>query len=75
MLISGGQALCDDERVCTYAAGTETNPVYLFDKASIEKENAQLCKAYQQNDGILRSYLYVCVYMISYLFDRLCTNY
>nr|CAB3265454.1 RB1-inducible coiled-coil protein 1 [Phallusia mammillata] len=37
MLINGGQALEDDAKVCTYAAGTETNPIYVFDKSSIER--------------------------------------
>ncbi|XP_076804307.1 uncharacterized protein LOC143448435 isoform X1 [Clavelina lepadiformis] len=36
MLINGGQALDDNTKVYTYAAGTETNPIYVFDKAMIE---------------------------------------
>lgn len=36
LLISGGESLEDDERVCKYAAGTDTNPIFLFSLVSIE---------------------------------------
>nr|XP_039270637.1 RB1-inducible coiled-coil protein 1-like [Styela clava] len=55
MLISGGQALSDEERVCSYAAGTESNPVYLFDKGCIEKENLQLQSNYQESNDFAES--------------------
>ncbi|XP_051169507.1 RB1-inducible coiled-coil protein 1 isoform X2 [Leptopilina boulardi] len=35
LLMSGGESLESDARVCSYSAGTDTNPIYLFNKASI----------------------------------------
>ncbi|RWS26796.1 RB1-inducible coiled-coil protein 1-like protein [Leptotrombidium deliense] len=37
LLISGGESLNDDARVCSYsAAGTDTSPIFLFSKSTIE---------------------------------------
>ncbi|KAK7069828.1 Autophagy-related protein 11, partial [Halocaridina rubra] len=36
LLISGGEALDDNLRVCQYSAGTDTNPIFLFSKSTIE---------------------------------------
>ncbi|XP_046746748.1 RB1-inducible coiled-coil protein 1 isoform X2 [Diprion similis] len=36
LLVSGGESLEPNARVCTYSAGTDTNPIYLFSKAAIE---------------------------------------
>lgn len=36
LLVSGGESLDPSARVCSYSAGTDTNPIYLFSKASIE---------------------------------------
>jgi len=36
LLISGGESLDADKRVCEYAAGTDTNPIFLFSITSIE---------------------------------------
>ncbi|KAG8229201.1 hypothetical protein J437_LFUL001073 [Ladona fulva] len=36
LLVSGGESLDPSSRVCSYSAGTDTNPIYLFSKASIE---------------------------------------
>ncbi|XP_029038343.1 RB1-inducible coiled-coil protein 1 isoform X2 [Osmia bicornis bicornis] len=36
LLMSGGESLEPDARVCSYSAGTDTNPIYLFSKAAIE---------------------------------------
>ncbi|XP_058447461.1 RB1-inducible coiled-coil protein 1 isoform X2 [Malaya genurostris] len=30
LLVSGGEILLDDNRVCNYPAGTDTNPIYMF---------------------------------------------
>lgn len=35
LLMSGGESLESEARVCSYSAGTDTNPIYLFNKASI----------------------------------------
>ena len=40
MLISGGESLDNDEKVCKYNAGTDTNPIFLFNLANIENANA-----------------------------------
>ncbi|XP_036148269.1 RB1-inducible coiled-coil protein 1 isoform X1 [Monomorium pharaonis] len=36
LLMSGGECLEPTQRVCSYSAGTDTNPIYLFSKAAIE---------------------------------------
>lgn len=36
LLISGGQSLDPSHRVCSYSAGTDTNPIFMFSKSSIE---------------------------------------
>ncbi|XP_038046178.1 RB1-inducible coiled-coil protein 1-like [Patiria miniata] len=36
LLISGGQSLDPHIRVCSYSAGTDTNPIFLFSKGTIE---------------------------------------
>lgn len=38
LLMSGGESLEPNARVCSYSAGTDTNPIYLFSKAAIEKQ-------------------------------------
>ena len=36
LLVSGGECLDPGSRVCNYAAGTDTNPIFLFNKSNIE---------------------------------------
>ncbi|XP_023233220.1 RB1-inducible coiled-coil protein 1-like [Centruroides sculpturatus] len=36
LLISGGESLNPNDRVCSYSAGTDTNPIFLFSKSAIE---------------------------------------
>ncbi|XP_014260656.1 RB1-inducible coiled-coil protein 1 isoform X2 [Cimex lectularius] len=36
LLVSGGECLEPNVRVCSYSAGTDTNPIFLFSKSSIE---------------------------------------
>ena len=36
LLSSGGKALDPTHRVCSYSAGTDTNPIFLFCKTTIE---------------------------------------
>ena len=36
LLISGGESLDSEERVCKYSAGTDTNPIFLFSMLNIE---------------------------------------
>ncbi|XP_076291069.1 autophagy-related 17 isoform X2 [Lasioglossum baleicum] len=38
LLMSGGESLKPDARVCSYSAGTDTNPIYLFSKAAIQDQ-------------------------------------
>ncbi|KAK0161341.1 hypothetical protein PV327_009821 [Microctonus hyperodae] len=38
LLMSGGECLEPQARVCSYSAGTDTNPIYLFSKAAIESQ-------------------------------------
>ena len=51
MLINGGQALDDNTKVYTYAAGTETNPIYVFDKAMIEGSYVSPKSNFRDNNG------------------------
>ncbi|XP_017754917.1 PREDICTED: RB1-inducible coiled-coil protein 1 isoform X1 [Eufriesea mexicana] len=39
LLMSGGESLEPNARVCSYSAGTDTNPIYLFSKAAIESQH------------------------------------
>lgn len=39
LLASGGECLDPNVRVCTYSAGTDTNPVFLFTKSLTESPN------------------------------------
>lgn len=39
LLISGGENLDPMSRVCSYSAGTDSNPIFLFSKHSIEAAN------------------------------------
>lgn len=36
LLVSGGECLDPSARVCSYSAGTDTNPIYLFSKSTLE---------------------------------------
>lgn len=38
LLISGGECLADSANVCKYSAGTDTNPIYLFNRSFLEKD-------------------------------------
>ncbi|XP_063236188.1 RB1-inducible coiled-coil protein 1 [Bacillus rossius redtenbacheri] len=38
LLVSGGQTLEPSARVCNYSAGTDTNPIFLFSKCTIESK-------------------------------------
>uniref|UniRef100_T1J8T9 RB1-inducible coiled-coil protein 1 n=1 Tax=Strigamia maritima TaxID=126957 RepID=T1J8T9_STRMM len=38
LLISGGESLDPQTRVGNYSAGTDTNPIYLFSKSSLEED-------------------------------------
>lgn len=41
LLISGGESLNANSRVCSYgAAGTDTSPIFLFSKSTIESQTA-----------------------------------
>lgn len=39
LLMSGGESLEPNARVCSYSAGTDTSPIYLFSKAAIESHH------------------------------------
>ncbi|KAB0797111.1 hypothetical protein PPYR_08105 [Photinus pyralis] len=38
LLVSGGESLDRNARVCSYSAGTDTNPIYLFSRTDIESK-------------------------------------
>ncbi|XP_072297774.1 RB1-inducible coiled-coil protein 1 [Eucyclogobius newberryi] len=35
LVVNGGECMAGDRRVCSYSAGTETNPIFLFNKEMI----------------------------------------
>ncbi|XP_044522248.1 RB1-inducible coiled-coil protein 1 [Gracilinanus agilis] len=35
LVVNGGECMASDRRVCTYSAGTDTNPIFLFNKEMI----------------------------------------
>lgn len=44
LLISGGESLDPTARVCSYnSAGTDTSPIFLFNKSAIESPNLPKC--------------------------------
>ncbi|XP_059142920.1 RB1-inducible coiled-coil protein 1-like [Physella acuta] len=45
LLVSGGHSLKPDQKVMTYGAGADTNPVFLFSKLAIEKQEAPLVRS------------------------------
>uniref|UniRef100_A0A8C6EEZ0 RB1-inducible coiled-coil protein 1 n=1 Tax=Moschus moschiferus TaxID=68415 RepID=A0A8C6EEZ0_MOSMO len=38
LVVNGGECMAADRRVCTYSAGTDTNPIFLFNKEMILSE-------------------------------------
>nr|XP_032825790.1 RB1-inducible coiled-coil protein 1-like [Petromyzon marinus] len=40
LVVSGGECLAGDRRVCSYSAGTDTNPIFLFSKELILHDRA-----------------------------------
>ncbi|XP_071496470.1 RB1-inducible coiled-coil protein 1-like [Diadema antillarum] len=48
LLISGGQNLDPQMRVCSYSAGTDTNPIFLFSKGTIESANPPVVTSMSQ---------------------------
>ncbi|XP_030839330.1 RB1-inducible coiled-coil protein 1 isoform X2 [Strongylocentrotus purpuratus] len=48
LLISGGQSLDPQMRVCSYSAGTDTNPIFLFSKGTIESANPPVTTSVSQ---------------------------
>ncbi|KAH9489904.1 hypothetical protein Btru_056440 [Bulinus truncatus] len=45
LLVSGGHSLKPDQKVMTYGAGADTNPVFLFSKLAIENHEAPLVRS------------------------------
>ncbi|XP_065207804.1 RB1-inducible coiled-coil protein 1 isoform X2 [Planococcus citri] len=41
LLINGGECLADDTKICFYPAGTDTNPIFLFNRAFLESSSVQ----------------------------------
>ncbi|XP_058819964.1 RB1-inducible coiled-coil protein 1 isoform X2 [Topomyia yanbarensis] len=39
LLVSGGEMLLDNNRVCNYTAGTDTNPIYMFSTSLLDAKN------------------------------------
>lgn len=39
LLISGGETLSPTARVCSYSAGTDTNPIFMFSRDDSDQKN------------------------------------
>lgn len=55
LLISGGEPLSRDKLVCSYSAGTDTNPIFLFCKSVIEGATPPAPSIYHGSDIDLSS--------------------
>ncbi|XP_018567229.1 RB1-inducible coiled-coil protein 1 isoform X2 [Anoplophora glabripennis] len=60
LLISGGECLDPNKRVCSYSAGTDTNPIFLFSKSVIESSTPPLPSIDYGSDGDLKDKLKEC---------------
>ncbi|KAH8031061.1 hypothetical protein HPB51_012749 [Rhipicephalus microplus] len=60
LLISGGESLQPTASVGSYSAGTDTNPIYFFNKVSIESESlaksSELATSGQHQPSFLEQY-------------------
>ena len=55
LLISGGESLEPEERVCKYTAGSsDTNPIFLFSVASIENSSPPVSTIEHSNERDLQ---------------------
>lgn len=54
LLISGGDSLDPSERVCRYAAGTDSNPIFLFNKQSLESASPPVASIVHSTESHLR---------------------
>lgn len=59
LLVSGGESLEPNARVCTYSAGTDTNPIYLFSKASIESHQPPVPSIDYGSGNVHINYIYI----------------
>ncbi|CAL1536548.1 unnamed protein product [Lymnaea stagnalis] len=55
LLVSGGHSLKPDQKVMTYGAGADTNPVFLFSKLAIESQEAPLVRSVTVSKDLLSS--------------------
>lgn len=64
LLISGGESLQPSSRVCSYrAAGTETSPIFLFNKLSIEKDIPPLPMVDYGPDVDMKEKIHACLFL------------
>jgi hypothetical protein len=62
LLISGGVGLEDSAKVCNYSAGTDTNPIYLFNLLHLltdELPNIAIDYRYSSTAGKCSSSVYI----------------
>ena len=58
LLVSGGDCLNDSARVCNYPAGTDTNPIFLFNRQTLERrERPSIMPDYRYNASIGKCFL------------------
>ncbi|XP_012936638.1 RB1-inducible coiled-coil protein 1 [Aplysia californica] len=53
LLLSGGQSLHPDQKVISYGAGADTNPVFLFSKLAITSQEPPLIKSFGVSKEVL----------------------
>lgn len=64
LLMNGGEALAPHSRVCSYSsAGTDTSPIFLFNKSAIENPTAPVPVTDYGSDADLRERVESCINM------------
>nr|CAD7195119.1 unnamed protein product [Timema douglasi] len=57
LLVSGGESLDPNARVCSYSAGADTNPIFLFSKCTIESMTPPTLSSEYASDARLKEHV------------------
>lgn len=53
LLVSGGHSLKSDQKVISYGAGADTNPVFLFSRKAIESQEPPIIRSAATKDALI----------------------
>lgn len=62
LLASGGETLDPSVRVCSYSAGTDTSPIFLFSKSAIESATPPIPSVDCGSGNLKRNYSFIWVF-------------